>query len=198
VKRIAIAGGIGAGKSAVTARLVALGWPVVDADTIARHVSASGTPAWRALRDAFGDAVLDTDGEIDRPFLADVVFHDASALARLNRITHGPIGLEILRQLDATTGAAAFAAIPLFRPEHRELLSLNSVWAVQVKPETAIERLCRQRGYAEEDARARSAVQMTNEERAALVDRVLWNEGTLEELYDEIDGALRDEGLAGG
>lgn len=198
MKRIAVAGGIGAGKSEVSARLNALGWLVVDADVIARRITTSGEPAWCALRDAFGDAVLDADGEIDRVFLADVVFHDPMALARLNRITHGPIGVEMLRQLHESEGPAAFVAIPLFRPEHRELLSLDAVWAVLAEPETALERLCSQRGFTELDARARLAAQMTNEERAAIVDRVIWNEGTLEELYRQIDDALRDEGLANG
>jgi dephospho-CoA kinase len=198
VKRIAVAGGIGAGKSEVSARLNALGWLVVDADVIARRITTSGEPAWCALRDAFGDAVLDADGEIDRVFLADVVFHDPFALARLNRITHGPIGVEMLRQLDESEGPVAFVVIPLFRPEHRELLSLDAVWAVLVESETALERLRSQRGFTELDARARLAAQMTNEERSAIVDRVIWNEGTLEELYRQIDDALRDEGLAGG
>jgi dephospho-CoA kinase len=198
VRRIAVAGGIGAGKSVVTARLVELGWPVVDADLIARAVTAAGTPAWTALRDAFGDAVLAPDGEIDRPFLADVVFHDPSALVRLNRITHGPIGAEMLRQLGEIDAAAAFVAIPLFVSEHRQLLSLDSVWAVLVDPRTALERLCRDRGYGEADATARLAAQMSNDERAAIVDRVLWNEGTVDELRALIDTALAEEGLAGG
>ncbi len=198
MKRIALVGGIGAGKSEISARLSTLGWPVVDADVIARRVTTSGQPAWGALRDAFGDAVLDADGEIDRPFLADVVFHDPSALARLNRITHGPIGAEIVRELDELQGAAAFVVLPLFRPEHRSLLSLDAVWAVMVEPATALERLRTRRGLSEEDARARLAVQMTNERRAEIVDRVIWNEGTLDELYAQIDAALRDEGLASG
>ncbi|MFI5035724.1 MAG: dephospho-CoA kinase [Acidimicrobiales bacterium] len=198
MRRIGVAGGIGAGKSVVTARLSDLGWTVVDADAIAHQVTARGTDAWRALRDAFGEAVLTPVGEIDRPFLADVVFHDASARARLNRITHLPIGLEMRRQLEAAEGRAVFAALPLFRPEHRELLGLASVWAVQASPEIALERLCASRGYREEDARARMASQMTNEERAAIVDRVIWNEGTLDELYARVDEALAAEGLAGG
>lgn len=198
MKRIAVVGGIGAGKSTVTARLGALGWPIVDADLIARSVTAKGTRAWQALRDAFGDAVLDGRGEVDRAFLADVVFHDASALERLNTITHGPIGAEMARQLTACTGPAAFVAIPLYRPEHRAGLGLDAVWAVQVSPETAVDRLVRLRGFSEDDARARLANQMGNEERAAVADRVIWNEGSLEELYVAVDDELAEEGLARG
>jgi dephospho-CoA kinase len=197
VRRIAIAGGIGAGKSVVTDRLASLGWPVVDADLIAREVVEPGRPAWRALRDAFGDAVLASDGSIDRGFVADVVFHDPTALRRLNQITHGPIGVEMLRQMDAASGRAVFLALPLFRPEHRDALRLDEVWAVLAPPDTANARLVDQRGFTDEQARARLAAQMDNEERARVVDRVLWNDGTIEELYAALDALLAEAGLGG-
>lgn len=195
MKTVALAGGIGAGKTAVAERLTALGWPVIDADVIARRVVEKGEPAWRALRDAFGSAVLDGDGELDRKFVADVVFHDPSALRRLNHITHGHIGTEIVRELDATRGPAVFVALPLFRSEHRAIFHLDEVWAVQVEPETALKRLCTLRGFSEDDARARLAAQMSNDERELLVDRVLWNEGTLDDLYAQLDAAVTALGV---
>lgn len=198
MKRIVIAGGIGAGKSATSEYLISLGWPVIDSDKIAHDVIQPGLPAYLALRDAFGNAVLNADGTIDRAFLADVVFHDRSALRRLNLITHGHIGVEILRQLDATTGPAAFIALPLFRPEHRELLQLDEVWAVLVQPETALARLIEYRGFTLADATARVESQMTNAQRTAIVDRDIWNEGTLDELHQQLDAALSESGLERG
>jgi dephospho-CoA kinase len=198
VRRIAVAGGIGAGKSAVGARLVELGYEVVDSDAVAHDVTEPGTPALAALRDAFGDAVLDAEGRLDRAFLAEVVFADPTALRRLNDITHPRIGAKLLARLSAAHGDAAFVALPLFRPEHRELLGLGAAWAVMVEPETAVRRLVEGRGMSEADARARLASQMPNEERAAIVDRVIWNEGTPEDLRRAVDQALADEGLAGG
>jgi dephospho-CoA kinase len=198
VKRIVIAGGIGAGKSAVAERLRALGFAVVDADDVAHDVTVAGSPTLAVLVDAFGSAVLDANGALDRAFVADVVFHDPSALRRLNAITHGAIGVEIMRQLDEAHSDAVFAAIPLYRVEHRAAFSLDAVWAVQVSPETAIRRLVNGRGFAEADARTRLANQMSNDERAAIVDRVLWNEGTVDELYLELDAALAEAGLSRG
>jgi dephospho-CoA kinase len=198
MKRIVIAGGIGAGKSAVGKRLRDLGFPVVDADDVAHDVTQPGSATLSALVDAFGSAVLDAEGSLDRVFVADVVFHDASALRRLNAITHAPIGVEIARRLDGADGEAVFAAIPLYRPEHRAVFSLDAVWSVQVSPETAVRRLIDGRGFSEADARARLATQMSNDERAALADRVLWNEGTLTELYAELDAALAEAGLTRG
>jgi dephospho-CoA kinase len=198
VKRIVIAGGIGAGKSAVGDRLRSLGFTVVDADDVAHDVTKPGSPTLSALVDAFGSAVLDETGSLDRAFVAEVVFHDPSALRRLNAITHPAIGVEIAHRLDEADGDAAFAAIPLFRVEHRTAFALDAVWSVQVAPETAIRRLIDGRGFSEADARARLANQMSNDERAALADRVVWNEGTLDELYAELDVALSEAGLARG
>ena len=196
MKRVALAGGIGAGKTVLSERLVSLGWPVIDADVVARKVVEKGEPAWTALRDAFGTAVLTPTGELDRKFMADVAFHDASALRRLNHVTHGYIGREIVRELDATDADVVFVALPLYRREHRDAFHLDEVWAVVVDSEVALARLLEQRGFDEDDARARLAAQMSNEERASLADRVLWNNGTRDDLFAQLDAALVDVGAS--
>lgn len=173
-------------------RLVALGFSVIDTDEVARDVTGVGQPAWRALRDAFGSAVLSPDGTLDRAFVADVVFHDASALRRLNHITHGYIGVEVINRLSGASGDVVFVAIPLFRPEHRAAFGLDEAWAVMADPETAVQRLVAHRGFSEADARARLAAQISNDERASIVDRVLWNEGSLDDLYASLDEALHE------
>ncbi|HEV3268941.1 MAG TPA: dephospho-CoA kinase [Acidimicrobiales bacterium] len=195
MKRVALAGGIGAGKTILSERLAGLGWPVIDADVIARKVVEKGEPAWVALRDAFGTAVLTPTGELDRKFMADVAFHDASALRRLNHITHGYIAKEISRELDDTDADVVFIALPLYRPEHRDTFGLDEVWAVVVDPAIALTRLTEQRGFDEDDARARLAAQMSNEEREAMADRVLVNDGSLEELFAQLDSALTAAGV---
>lgn len=192
VKRVSVAGGIGAGKTAVTDRLASLGFSVIDADVVARQVVEKGEPAWIALRDAFGTAVLTPEGDIDRKFLADVVFHDASALRRLNNITHGYIAAEIAAELSDATGPVVFVALPLYRPEHRDTFGFDETWAIQVDPTIAFQRLTTQRGLEADDALARLAVQMDNDSRAAIVDRVIWNDGTLEDLYGSLDAALHE------
>jgi dephospho-CoA kinase len=198
MKRIVIAGGIGAGKSVVGDRLRHLGFTVVDADDVAHDITKPGSPSLSALVDAFGSAVLAEDGTLDRAFVAEVVFHDPSALRRLNTITHPAIGVEIAQRLAAADGEAVFAAIPLYRPEHRAAFSVDAVWSVQVSPETAVRRLIDGRGFSDSDARARLSNQSSNDERAALADRVLWNEGTIDELFAELDVALEDAGLVRG
>ena len=198
--RIALAGGIGAGKSTAQAHLEDRGYVVIDADAIAREVVEVGRPAYAALRDAFGDGILGDDGVLDRAFLADVVFHDSSALARLNAITHPRIGEEILARLagaEASGAHVAFVALPLFRLEHRTLFGLSSAWSIEVEPAVAEERLV-SRGLRREDARARLDAQSSNAERRVIVDHVIVNDATIDDLKTRLDELIASEGLSDG
>ena len=195
VLQIGIAGGIGSGKSTVTAVLERLGIKVIDTDVIAREVVEPGKPAWQALVDAFGSAVTGDDRSIDRKFLAAVAFPNPTALRRLNWITHGAIGLEVMRQLDECRDSHYAVAIPLFRPEHRSLFRLNEVWATEVEPELAIERLIKLRGFSIEDARNRINSQLLNHERREIVDVVLPNNGSINMLENHVTALLAERGF---
>lgn len=194
--RIAVTGNIGAGKSAVTGHLAARGAAVIDADEVAREVVAPGAPAYQPLVDAFGTAVLTPEGTIDRAFLADVVFHDPSALARLNAITHAAIGRVIVERLVASDHAPlAVVALPLFRPLHRQAFGLQEVWCVWVDPEVALERLVGARGMTEVDARARMANQPPLAQRKEEADELIHNAGSVEDLFTQVDALLARKGL---
>jgi len=198
MKRIAIAGGIGAGKSLACEFLVKKGFSVIDSDDVAHQIVEPEKPAWQAIRDAFGDSVLKSNLTIDREFLAKIIFSNDSARNRLNSITHPAIGIEVLRQIEACTTPAVFVALPLYRVEHRQIFSLDSAWAVLVSPEIAKKRLVEYRGFSESDAQARIDTQVSNELRSSIVDRVIWNEGTPEELERSLNEALLREGLLSG
>ena len=198
MRRIAIAGGIGAGKSLTCDFIVKQGFNVIDSDDVAHQIVEAGKPAWQALRDAFGDSVLKSDQSIDREFLAKIIFSNDSARNRLNSITHPAIGIEILRQIEACTTPAVFIALPLYRVEHRQIFSLDAAWAVLVTPEIAKQRLVEHRGFSEGDAQARIDTQISNEIRSSIVDKVIWNEGSPEELEQNVIEALKSEGLLRG
>jgi len=198
MKRIAIAGGIGAGKSLTCDFIVKQGFSVIDSDDVAHQIVEPGKAAWQAIRDAFGDSVLKSDQVIDREFLAKIIFSNDSARNRLNSITHPAIGIEILRQIEACKTPAVFIALPLYRSEHRQIFSLDSAWAVLVSPEIAKKRLVEHRGFSESDAQARIDTQVSNEIRSSIVDRVIWNEGSTEDLYNSVNEALLSEGLLRG
>ena len=192
---MAVIGGIGSGKTAVTNYLASRGAVIVDADEIARAVVAPGEPALAQLCDAFGTSVLGAAGELDRQFVADIVFHDASALRRLNHITHGAIGMEMAAQISQHQDHdLVVVAIPLFREIHRELFTLAEVWCVWVEPEIAVQRLVEQRGFTAEDALSRIKNQPTNEERFAFATRKFHNSGTPEELNQQLQRALESNG----
>lgn len=197
VKRIALAGGIGAGKSTVVDYLRGQDLVAVDADEVYRDLTRHGEPLLDALVDAFGSAILTSEAQLDRGFLASIVFSDPTALRRLNAITHGPIGVEIRRRLDEATGMVGFVAIPLFRPEHRAQLSLDEMWSVQVDPEIALERLVNQRAMSPDAARARIAAQTSNDEREKMADEVIWNNTDRTALFERVDELLRERGFGG-
>ena len=186
VLRIGLTGGIGSGKSTVSRLLEQRGAVIVDADAIAREVVASGTPGLAAVVEAFGDGVVASDGSLDRPALAAVVFADPEARKRLDAIVH-PLVRARATEVAAAAPADAVVVndVPLLI-ETGQAGSYDLVLVVEADPATRVARLV-QRGLTAEDARARMAAQATDEQRRAVADVVLDNSGTLEELEAQVD-----------
>jgi dephospho-CoA kinase len=186
VLRIGLTGGIGSGKSTVSALLAARGAVVVDADRIAREVVEPGSPGLAAVVDAFGPEVLTADGALDRPALAAVVFADPEARARLDGIVH-PLVRHRTAELVAAASADAVVVndVPLL-VETGQAPSYDLVLVVEADPETRVGRLV-QRGLTVDDARARMAAQATDQQRRAVADVVLDNSGTPDQLAAQVD-----------
>ena len=186
VLRIGLTGGIGSGKSTVSRLLEQRGAVIVDADAIAREVVASGTPGLAAVVEAFGDGVVASDGSLDRPALAAVVFADPEARKRLDAIVH-PLVRARATEVAAAAPADAVVVndVPLL-VETGQAGSYDLVLVVEADPATRVARLV-QRGLTAEDARARMVAQATDEQRRAVADVVLDNSGTLEELEAQVD-----------
>jgi dephospho-CoA kinase len=184
---VGLTGGIGSGKSTVSARLAARGAVIVDADAITRQVQAPGSPVVQAMAERFGDSILQPDGSLDRAAVAALVFGDAGALADLNAIVHPAVGAEMDRLVaeQSSTDRVVVLDVPLLVERPRPGLAATIV--VDVPTELAIERLVSARGMDEADARARMARQATREERLARADRVVDNSGSLAELDRQLD-----------
>ena len=184
--RIGLTGGIGSGKSTVSRLLERRGAVIVDADVIAREVLAPGTPGLAAVVEAFGRGVVAADGSLDRPALAAVVFADPGARARLDGIVHP---LVRARAGELAAGAPPDAVVvhdvPLLA-ETGQASSYDLVVVVEADADTRIARLV-QRGLTAADARARIAVQATDEERRAIADVLLDNSGSPEQLAVQVD-----------
>jgi len=186
VLNIGLTGGIGSGKSTVSALLAERGAVIVDADRIAREVVEPGTPGLAAVVSAFGDGVVGPDGGLDRAALAAVVFADAEARARLDGIVHPLVRARAAEVVAAAPPDAVLVHdIPLL-VETGQAGRYALVLVVQADLDTRVARLV-QRGMTEDDARARIAAQATDEQRAAVADVVLDNSGTREELATRVE-----------
>jgi dephospho-CoA kinase len=196
---VGLTGGIGSGKSTVSAALAARGAVVVDADAIVRELQEPGTPVLAAMVERFGAGILRDDGTLDRQAVADLVFADAEALADLNAIVHPAVGAEIARRLEAEAAGDRIVVldVPLLVESGRG--DLAGLIVVDTDPEVAVERLVSHRGFTEADARARIAKQASREERRARADVVIDNSGPREALGPQIDACWRWlEGLRAG
>jgi dephospho-CoA kinase len=189
VLTVGLTGNIGAGKSTVAELLVAHGAHLVDADKVAREVVEPGAAAYQPLVDRFGPAILDADGRVDRPKLAEVAFGDPADLADLNAIVHPAIGIAMIEGKDAWKGTddVVVMDIPLLKAMHRELLDLDAVVVVDASSEVRRERLVGQRGMTEEDVAARMAAQPSRQERLEGADFVIDNSGDAAHLAREVD-----------
>ncbi|MEU9014796.1 dephospho-CoA kinase [Streptomyces sp. NPDC048479] len=184
--KVGLTGGIGAGKSEVSRLLVSYGAVLIDADKIAREVVEPGTPGLAAVVEAFGPEILAADGTLDRPRLGSIVFSDADRLAALNAIVHPLVGARSM-ELEGTAGpdAVVIHDVPLLTENNLATL-YDLVIVVDASPETRLDRLVRLRGMAESEARARMAAQATREQRRAIADLVIDNDGPLEQLEPQV------------
>ncbi len=184
---VGLTGGIGSGKSTVSARLAARGAVILDADAITREVQLPGSPVLVELAERFGPEVIAADGSLERQALADIVFTDPEALKALNSIVHPAVGREMNRRMieQRTTANVVILDIPLLTENPREGLQGRIV--VDVPVETQVERLVKHRGFDEADARARIGRQASRDERLGTADFVVDNSGTPDDLEPQID-----------
>jgi dephospho-CoA kinase len=188
---VGLTGGAGAGKSTVAHRLRELGAVVIDADVLAREVLEPGSEGLCEVVEAFGERVLLDDGRLDRGALADVVFADPEQRVRLEKITHPRIAARTSEILaNVPVDAVVVHDVPLL-VEKAMSPAYDLVVVVDAPVEQRVERLVR-RGMTEHDARARIATQATREQREAVADVWLENDGSPDELSAKVDQLWQD------
>lgn len=187
--RVGLTGGIAAGKSVVARRLAEHGAVVVDYDVLAREVVAPGTPGLAQVAEAFGPSAVTEDGRLDRDAVAQVVFDDAAARARLNAIVH-PLVRAAAAQRDAAARADGAAVvvhdIPLL-VETGEPAAFDEVVVVEAPAALREARLVDGRGMTSGQARARIAAQADDARRRAVATVVLDGSGAVEGLVAAVD-----------
>jgi dephospho-CoA kinase len=184
---IGLTGGIGSGKSTVSAALVRRGAVLVDADAIVRELQQPGTVVFHEMVERFGDRIVASDGSLDRAAVAEVVFNDADALAALGAIVHPRVHEEIERRVAEQAGTDNVVVLDIPLLAEAGWPGLVGTVVVDLDPEVAVARLVQHRGFDEADARARVARQATREQRLALADVVVDNSGSPDDLEAEVD-----------
>ncbi|MFI7060996.1 dephospho-CoA kinase [Kribbella sp. NPDC050124] len=180
--RVGLTGGIGSGKSAVSARLAARGAVVIDSDVLACEVVAKGADGLAEVVEVFGDGVLTPDGELDRPAVGRIVFGDEAARRKLEAIIHPRVRARAAEiEAGAPDGAVVVHDIPLLI-ETGQADKFDVLLIVDVPVEVQVERLTAQRGMSEAEAKQRIASQASREQRLAAADVVVDNSGSLEDL----------------
>lgn len=183
---VGLTGGIGSGKSTVSALLVERGAVVIDADAITRDVQQPGSEVVEKIAERFGGSVVDSHRALIRQRLADIVFSDPQALKDLNAIVHPAVGAEIERRVNelVPTDSVVVLDIPLLTENPRR--GMQGKIVVDAPVEVQVDRLVRFRGFSEADARARIARQASRDERLKDADFVVDNSGSIDELEPQI------------
>jgi dephospho-CoA kinase len=188
---VGLTGGIGAGKSEVARRLVELGAVLIDSDRLAREMVAPGTEGLAEVVTTFGPEVLRPDGALDRPAVGRLVFADPAARERLEEIIHPRVRARAAQLVsEAPAGSVIVNDVPLLA-EAGLASTFDFVVVVEASELTRLRRLVDGRGMSMAEARDRIAAQATDEQRRAVADAVLRNDGSVAELRGAVDQLWR-------
>lgn len=183
---LGLTGGIGSGKSAAAERFAALGLEVVDADQASRWVVEPGRAALAALAEHFSPAILQADGTLDRAALRARIFADSSERLWVEKLLHPLIATEIAERLRTATSAYAVFVSPLMIESGQYRLA-NRLLVIDAPQELQMARTLRRDGSSQGQIEAILAAQARREDRTALADDVILNDGTLEHLHAQVD-----------
>ncbi|MDY2637478.1 MAG: dephospho-CoA kinase [Phascolarctobacterium sp.] len=190
---IGLTGGIASGKSTVSAELRRQGVPIFDADQNARDAVAKGSRGLALVAEAFGSEYLTADGELNRPKVSELVFHDKDALKTLEGILHKIVWENaegFLKEQQEQGAKLAVLDVPLLIETgwHKQV---DKVWLVAVSRQQQIERAMLRSGMTEAEVVARINAQMSLEEKRKYADVVLDNSGSLEQTLAQVQGELK-------
>ena len=184
---VGLTGGIGSGKSAVSARFAALGAAIVDTDVIAHALTAPGGAAIAAIRARFGAGVIAADGSLDRGSMRALAFADPDARRQLEAILHPMIRAESECQCAAATAPYVILAVPLLIESGTYRERCQRICVVDCPEHLQVARVNARSGLTEDQIRAIMAAQVTRQQRLAAADDIIDNVGTLAALHAQVD-----------
>lgn len=197
---IGLTGSIASGKSTVSQMLKELGYPIVDADLVARQVVEPGSETLEKIKETFGEGVILPDGSLDRKKVGDIIFSDPASRKRLNDIIHPAIRNEMLRQRAAYMAEGqkvVIMDIPLLF-ESKLQHFVDKILVVSVTEENQLKRLMERNNLSERDALARISSQLPMSVKEEGADAVIYNNGTIEETKWQLNRILEkwDAGIS--
>lgn len=174
---VALTGGIAAGKSAVASRFEKLGIHVYDADVAAREVVAPNSAALVEIEFVFGTEILQPDGSLDRRAMRERVFANPAARRKLEAIIHPRVRAWLQRRVGMDRGPYCMLVIPLLVENRKDYAWVDRVLLVDAPESLQVERLLQRDDVTREHAGQMLAAQATREQRLAIADDVLVNDG---------------------
>lgn len=183
---IGLTGNIGTGKTVVRRMLEHLGAYTIDADALSHRAIAKGAPGYKPVVETFGRWILDSDGEIDRSRLGNLVFRDAGALAELEAVVHPLVrqAVDVLLKR-ATQKVVVIEAIKLLEGSVSKVC--DSIWVVYAPPVIQVERLTRKRSMNRDEALQRVNAQGAQTDKIALANVVIRNIGSYDDLWKQVN-----------
>lgn len=182
---VGLTGGIGSGKSTVTALFTELGVQHVDADIVAREVVMPGTPCLAEIAGHFGDSVLLSSGELDRASLRQRIFSNAADKAWLEQLLHPAIRQQLLAQLQALSSSYALLVAPLLLENNLQRY-VQRVLVVDVTEATQLARTMARDDASEQQIKSIMAAQISRQQRLQLADDVITNDATADALRQQV------------
>jgi dephospho-CoA kinase len=188
---VGLTGGIASGKTTVANLFAEYGIDLVDADVIAREVVSIGSDGLKAITEHFGQAILLTDGSLDRAALRAQVFDNPEQRLWLNNLLHPMIRQRMLDQVQVSASASASASayvimiVPLLFENHLDSL-VDTTLVVDIAPELQISRTMQRDGVSKQQIELILASQMTREQRLAQADNIIDNQGEYQMLRSQV------------
>ncbi|MDP5041648.1 MAG: dephospho-CoA kinase [Paraglaciecola sp.] len=182
---VGVSGGIGSGKTTVTNLFAELGIDIIDADVIAREVVAPQTPGLNAIVAKLGQDILDNHGHLNRALLRQLVFTQPDLKEWLNQLLHPLIRAQMQQQTQGASSPYCILSVPLLI-ENQGYKTVDRVLIVDVSEATQLQRTVLRDNSNVEQISAIMRAQASREQRLAVADDVIENEGSEQELIEKV------------
>jgi len=182
---IGLTGGIGSGKTAVSDTFESLGIDIVDADVSSRRVVEKGQQALDDIQAHFGDGILDSQNNLDRAKLREIIFKNPQERVWLEKLLHPKIAEHIKDQLESSNSPYCILVSPLLL-ETEQKSYCSFVLVVDVPEESQIARTAKRDGVSEEQVKNIISAQIDREKRLEQADEIIINDGSMEELKEKV------------